>query len=107
MTGEAFDHEVTVTAPPVVLTIGGFDPSSGAGITADLQVFAAFGLFGTACITSLTVQSTRGVKASHSASKLIQDTLAELVQDLPPAGIKVGMLGDRVAVSAVSAFLRR
>jgi hydroxymethylpyrimidine/phosphomethylpyrimidine kinase len=41
-----------------VLTIAGFDPSSGAGVTADLMVFAAHSLFGTACITALTVQST-------------------------------------------------
>lgn len=48
-----------------VLTIAGFDPSSGAGVTADLMVFAAHGLFGTSCITSLTVQSTIGVQAAH------------------------------------------
>ena len=44
-----------------VLTIAGFDLSSGAGVTADLMVFAAHGLFGTSCITGLTVQSTTGV----------------------------------------------
>ena len=48
-----------------VLTIAGFDPSSGAGVTADLMVFAAHGLFGTSAITSLTVQSTLGVAANH------------------------------------------
>jgi hydroxymethylpyrimidine/phosphomethylpyrimidine kinase len=48
-----------------VLTIAGFDPSSGAGVTADLMVFAAHSLFGTACITALTVQSTLGVRSTH------------------------------------------
>jgi hydroxymethylpyrimidine/phosphomethylpyrimidine kinase len=50
---------------PTALTIAGFDPSSGAGITADLKVFAAHGLFGTSCITALTVQSTTGVISTH------------------------------------------
>src|SRR3984885_4674499 len=49
--------------PPVCLTIAGFDPSSGAGITADLKTFAAHGVYGVAAITALTVQSTQGVRA--------------------------------------------
>ncbi len=93
--------------PPVVLTIAGFDPSSGAGITADLQVFAAFGLFGTACITSLTAQSTRGVQATYSVSSFIDQTLAELQADVPPVGVKIGMLGDALAVRATCDYLRR
>src|ERR1700681_838963 len=48
--------------PPVVLTIAGFDPSSGAGITADIKTIAAHECYGIACITALTVQSTRGVR---------------------------------------------
>jgi hydroxymethylpyrimidine/phosphomethylpyrimidine kinase len=78
-----------------VLTIAGFDPSSGAGVTADLMVFAAHGLFGTSCITALTVQSTLGVLSTHPvAPHIIKDTLACLHADLPPAGIKIGMLSS-------------
>ncbi len=89
-----------------VLTIAGFDPSSGAGVTADLMVFAAHRLFGTACITSLTVQSTLGVAASHPvAAETIRATLDHLVADLPPSGIKLGMLADASAVAAVADFL--
>jgi hydroxymethylpyrimidine/phosphomethylpyrimidine kinase len=75
-----------------VLTIAGFDPSSGAGATADLMVFAAHGLFGTACITALTVQSTLGVQATHPVSAdIVAATLECLAVDLPPAGVKIGM----------------
>jgi hydroxymethylpyrimidine/phosphomethylpyrimidine kinase len=78
-----------------VLTIAGFDPSSGAGVTADLMVFAAHGLFGTACITALTVQSTLGVRATHPVSaEIVAETLECLDADLPPAGIKIGILGN-------------
>jgi hydroxymethylpyrimidine/phosphomethylpyrimidine kinase len=93
--------------PPIALTIAGFDPSSGAGITADLQVFAAHGLFGTACITALTVQSTQGVAAVDSVAHLISPTLTQLEADLPPVGIKIGMLGSAEAVLAVEDYLRQ
>ncbi|HEX9201079.1 MAG TPA: bifunctional hydroxymethylpyrimidine kinase/phosphomethylpyrimidine kinase [Acidobacteriaceae bacterium] len=78
-----------------VLTIAGFDPSSGAGVTADLMVFAAHGLFGTSCITALTVQSTLGVRSTHPISPdVVGATLECLDADLPPVGIKIGMLSS-------------
>jgi hydroxymethylpyrimidine/phosphomethylpyrimidine kinase len=89
-----------------VLTIAGFDPSSGAGVTADLMVFAAHGLFGTSCITSLTVQSTREVRSTHPVDpNIICATLEALAEDLPPAGIKIGMLSNAGAVAEVIDFL--
>src|SRR5256714_13972748 len=47
-------------APPILLTIAGFDPSCGAGTAADLKTFAAHGCYGVAAITSLTGQNTQG-----------------------------------------------
>ena len=64
-------------SPPVVLTIAGFDPSSGAGVTADVKTIAAHGCYGVACITALTVQSTAGVRRVEAVSpELIAETLA-------------------------------
>ena len=57
-----------VDAPRIAITIAGFDPSSGAGVTADLKTFSAHGLYGVACITALTVQSTQGVRNGRAAS---------------------------------------
>jgi hydroxymethylpyrimidine/phosphomethylpyrimidine kinase len=89
-----------------VLTIAGFDPSSGAGVTADLMVFAAHGLFGTSCITGLTVQSTVGVRTSTPVSaEMVRATLDCLVSDVPPVGIKIGMLATAENVRAVAEFL--
>ncbi len=94
--------------PPIALTIAGHDPSSGAGITADLQTFAAHGLFGTSAITALTVQSTLGVAAAESVpSALLRRVLDHLCGDLPPAGIKIGMLGSADIAAAVADFLAR
>ncbi len=52
---------------PVALTIAGFDPGSGAGITADLKTFSAHGVYGVACISALTVQSTHGCPRGRAA----------------------------------------
>lgn len=91
-----------------VLSIAGFDPSSGAGITADLMVFAAHGLFGTSAITSLTVQSTIGVRDSKPISPdLLAETLDCLHSDLPPSGVKLGMLATLEIVSVVADYLER
>ena len=95
-----------LNAKPVLLTIAGFDPSSGAGITADLKVFAAHGLYGMAGITALTVQSTQGVRSIEPvASATIQATLDTLSEDVSFAGVKIGMLASAEAVTAVTAFL--
>jgi hydroxymethylpyrimidine/phosphomethylpyrimidine kinase len=89
-----------------VLTIAGFDPSSGAGVTADLAVFAAHGLFGTSCITALTVQNTVGVASVHPVDgAVVRATLEHLQADLPPVGIKIGMLATAECVEAVAGFL--
>ena len=93
--------------PPIALTIAGFDPSNGAGITADLQTFAAHGLFGTSAITALTVQSTWRVDYVEPVSeKLFLKTLYELRADLPPAGIKIGMLATSEIVSQTALFIQ-
>ena len=95
-------------APPVVLTIAGFDPSSGAGVTADVKTIAAHGCYGVACITALTVQSTAGVKRVEAVSpELIAETLAELSADLEIAAVHIGMLGSGKVARAVRDFLEK
>lgn len=90
----------------IALTIAGFDPSSGAGITADLLTFQAHGLFGISAITAITVQSTRGVLASEPlAPETLRKTLECLSADLPAAGIKIGMLATPANVLVVAEFL--
>lgn len=92
--------------PPVVLTIAGFDPSSGAGVTADIKTIAAHGCYGVACITAMTVQSTSGVKRVEPLDPvLVKDTLEELAADLNIAAVHIGMLGSGKVVKAVADFL--
>ena len=92
--------------PPVVLTIAGFDPSSGAGITADIKTIAAHECYGVSCITALTIQSTRGVRRIEALDPtLIAETLQELVLDLAVGAVHVGMLGNARVVEVVADFL--
>ncbi len=92
--------------PPIVLTIAGFDPSSGAGVTADIKTIAAHGCYGVACITALTVQSTAGVKRVQAADAgLVTETLEELASDLNIAAVHIGMLASGKVVTAVADFL--
>jgi hydroxymethylpyrimidine/phosphomethylpyrimidine kinase len=90
----------------VALTIAGFDPSSGAGITADLKVFEKHGVYGVAAITALTIQSSQGVRAVKPVAGLVlRQTLECLADDLPLAGVKIGMLGSAEAAQEVARFL--
>ena len=92
--------------PPVVLTIAGFDPSSGAGVTADIKTIAAHGCYGVACITAMTVQSTAGVRRVEAVEgALVAETLEELAADIPIAAVRIGMLGSAKVVRAVVEFL--
>ena len=91
---------------PVILTIAGFDPSSGAGITADLKVIAAHHCYGMACITALTTQSTQGVfEVEPVSAKLVGETLRTLAQHSPLAVVKIGMLGSGDVATVVADFL--
>lgn len=92
--------------PPVVLTIAGFDPSSGAGITADIKTIAAHGCYGVACITAMTVQSTGGVKRVEPLDpSLVVDTLEELAADVEVDAVHIGMLGSGKVAKALADFL--
>ena len=96
------------TAPPVVLTIAGFDPSSGAGITADIKVIAAQGCYGLSCITALTVQSTQGVRRVQAVDpEVISASLDLLLSDFAIEAVHVGMLANEQVVRTVADFLRR
>lgn len=93
-------------SPPVVLTIAGFDPSSGAGVTADIKTIAAHGCYGVSCITALTVQSTAGVRRIEPVeAELVSQTLEELASDVEIAAVHIGMLGTGKVVRAVVDFL--
>jgi hydroxymethylpyrimidine/phosphomethylpyrimidine kinase len=95
-----------MSAQPIVLSIAGFDPCSGAGVTADIKTISAHGCYAVSCITALTVQSTMGVTRTHSTpAKLVAETLRVLAADFEIAATRIGMLGSADVVDAVADFL--
>ena len=95
-----------MSQPPVILSIAGYDPSSGAGITADIKSAAAQNCYAITCITALTVQSTQGVLGVEPvAPDLVVRTLTALADDLEIAAVRVGMLGSAETAAAIADFL--
>jgi hydroxymethylpyrimidine kinase/phosphomethylpyrimidine kinase len=91
-----------------LLSIAGSDPSGGAGIQADLKTFQALGAFGMAVPAALTVQNSRGVRASYSAGpRPFSEQLETLLSDIRPDAVKTGMLLMPWAVQAAAAAVRR
>jgi hydroxymethylpyrimidine kinase/phosphomethylpyrimidine kinase len=83
----------------VALSIAGSDPTGGAGLQADLQVFRALGVHGAGVITALTVQdSAKVVSVLPAFPNVVLEQLRTLLDDVPPDAVKLGMLAtDDVA----------
>ncbi len=79
-----------------LLTLAGFDPTSGAGVSLDLKVFSHLGYHGLAVLTSVTVQDSRRVYDYLTLSPaLVLQQYRKLRSDFRLSGIKVGMVGSR------------
>jgi hydroxymethylpyrimidine/phosphomethylpyrimidine kinase len=90
----------------VALTVAGSDPSGGAGIQADLKTFSALGTYGTAVLTALTAQNTRGVTGVHAVpAAFVGEQLRTLLADVTVHATKLGMLGTADVVRQVAAVL--
>jgi hydroxymethylpyrimidine/phosphomethylpyrimidine kinase len=90
----------------VALTVAGSDPSGGAGIQADLKTFSALGAYGTAVLTALTAQNTRGVTGVHAVpAAFVGEQLRTLLADVTVHATKLGMLGTADVVREVAAVL--
>ena len=87
----------------VALSIAGSDPTGGAGLQLDLQVFRALGVHGCAVPTGLTVQDTAKV---HRVLPLFPNVMTEqlrvLLRDVPPHAVKLGMLASDDVLRAVA-----
>jgi hydroxymethylpyrimidine kinase/phosphomethylpyrimidine kinase len=87
----------------IALSIAGSDPTGGAGLQLDLQVFRALGVHGCAVPTALTVQDTAKV---HRVLPLFPSVMTEqlrvLLRDVPPHAVKLGMLASDDVLRAVA-----
>ena len=95
-------------SPPkhVALSIAGFDPCGAAGVLADLKTFAAHDCYGVAAIAAVTAQNTREIRRVVPVdSTLLKLELQTLFDDVPVAGVKVGLLGSKRNMEVVAESL--
>jgi len=94
------------TGKRILLSIAGYDPSSGAGVLLDVAVFRRFGFLGAGILTSVTAQNSRRVLDVRclGGGFLLRQYKA-IAADILPSGIKVGMLGGRGNIPAVGCIL--
>ena len=91
--------------PPVVLTIGGSDSAGCYGVQADLRALAARGVHGACALTVVTAQNTTGMRSAAAVPvEVVEAQISMVLEDLPVAAVKTGMLG-RVEVIAMVARL--
>jgi len=94
--------------PQTLLTIAGFDPSGGAGVSLDLAVFRFQGFHGAAVISALTVQNTVGVSCVRPLEpKFVRSQWRSLAADLPFSGVKTGMAGSAANFRVMTDLLGR
>ena len=88
---------------PIALSIAGSDPTGGAGLQLDLQVFRALGVHGAGVVTALTVQDTEKVhRVLPVFPSVVLDQLRTVLRDLAVAAVKIGMLATDDVVRAVA-----
>jgi len=88
---------------PVVLTFAASDPTSGAGLQADLLALASMGCYPLSVVTALTVQDTAGVEAFLAIDPdWVADQARCVLEDMPVAAFKMGLLGSTEIVTVVA-----
>ena len=94
------------SSPPVVLTFAASDPTGGAGLQADLLTLASLGCHPLSVVTAITVQDTRGVDGMLAIEPAwVARQARRVLEDMPVAAFKLGVLGSARNAEAVAAIL--
>ncbi len=89
--------------PPIVLVFSATDPTSGAGLQADVLTLSALGCHPLTVITAVTVQDTAGVEGVMAIdSDWVIDQARLVLEDMPIAAIKIGFLGSVENIAAIA-----
>ena len=89
--------------PPIVLAFAATDPTSGAGLQADILTLSALGCHPLSVVTAITVQDTAGVDGVMAIdSDWIIDQARVVLEDMPVAAFKIGVLGSVENIAAIA-----
>ena len=89
--------------PPTVMTFAATDPSSGAGLQADVLTLASIGCHPLSVVTAITVQDTLGVdNVMVFDADWVNEQARTILEDMHVSAFKLGMLGsvENIAVIA-------
>ena len=91
-----------------ILSIGGSDPSSGAGIQSDIKTFYSLGVYGLTVITSITSQNTKKFfKAEPVSLTILNVQIDSILSDFRIDAIKIGMLYSSSIIKAINKKLKK
>ena len=91
-----------------LLSIGGSDPSSGAGIQSDIKAFSELGAYGLTVITAVTSQNTSVFKNTEPVSqKMLKSQLESVLADFEIDGIKIGMVYNSETIKTLHRQLKK
>lgn len=92
---------------PIVMTFSCNDPCGGSGIQADIETLGSLGCHCVPVITAVCVQDTTiCYKINPTPSLLVVEQARAILQDMPVAAIKVGMLGSVANMRALHSVLK-
>ena len=90
-----------------ILSIGGSDPSSGAGIQSDIKTFSNHNVYGFTAVTAITSQNTRKVTSIEPVStKSLRAQLDSILSDFHIDAIKIGMVYNSQIIKVIHSKLR-
>jgi hydroxymethylpyrimidine/phosphomethylpyrimidine kinase len=91
-----------------ILSIGGSDPSSGAGIQSDIRIFSALNTYTLTVITAITSQNTSNFGTVEPTSpKMLKKQLESLFSDFKIDGIKIGMVYNSKIIKTIHQQLNK
>ena len=91
-----------------LLSIGGSDPSSGAGIQSDIKSFSEFGAYGLTVITAITGQNTSNFGMVEAVSKrILKNQIESILTDFKIDGIKIGMVFNSEIIKTLHQQLKK
>ena len=94
------------TSPPNVVVFAASDPTSGAGLQADLLTLAALGCHALTVVTALTAQDTHGVRAVRPVDAAwVEEQARAVLQEFPVAAFKIGVLATAANAMVVARIL--
>ena len=91
-----------------LLSIGGSDPSSGAGIQSDLRIFSTDNVHWLTVITAITGQNTlKFGKVEPVSVNILKNQLQLVLSDFKIDGIKIGMVYDSEIIKIIYQQLKK